>query len=821
MDLKLGTQGLKGENVSLEDFLARIGTGKAILFTGAGFSLNTKNLDKDEPPLANGLAQKIAELGEMEPSDSLMYVSDYYLTYKSKPALLNLLKDNFVLNEVSDDHVSICSVPWKRSYTTNYDNAIELSNRMNGKNIESLCTKDNPNDYINISNTCLHINGKIENSTIEDLESNIKLSNSSYISADSFITSNWFYRFRRDIESCTALVFVGYSLYDLDIQKLLFNNPSIKDRTYFITRKDATHEENYFLGKFGHVLTIGVDGFGNLIRENKSTIISQVHQDYTESLVKYENSSEIFDIRDSEVERFILHGDLKKTHLDRAISITQTIPYLIHRNHVKEVCDLIKGGDNVVLVSELGNGKSILLKNIISDLAKNGIDTFSLEDDEGDYLNDLDNLGKSNKKTVITVDDYGKHIDLIKHFDAIQPANIKFLITSRSSDHERYRNEFSLFESKFLEVSIDLLQKDEVQFFIDIIDNIGIWGNIANWSNERKIKYLMSKHHSQLSLILLDLFNSPYIVEKVQRVTNNLFKNSKHKDTAFSIALIEAVGIRAKSSLISELSLNNEIYDCKLTNDPSFRELFKVENNEAKSKSSLFSLSLIKNHFSANYIVEQLLLIVKHLNHEGGLSYEEKTVFKNLLKFSFIERLLPEQNRKNNLSKYYENLKVNVPWLKSNPHFWVQFGMSRLPYKDFKKAQDYFNQAYSFAKNKSNYHTENIDTQQARLYILQCLDAYDPIESVKYFQSADCLLHSLNDDIYKFRQVIKYKDIYINKFGEFPRKQKISFEHSCKKLYSSVEQASKDKKIRINDENTISKVVETLDFIINDIKVKR
>lgn len=821
MDLEIGTQGLKRVDVSLESFLSRISTGKAVLFTGAGFSLNTKNLNGKEPPLAKGLAKEIAKLGEMEPSDNLMYVSDYYLSYKSKPDLLNLLKNNFVLNEVSDDHISICSIPWKRSYTTNYDNAVEISNRKNGRNIESLCTEDNPNDYIHIGDICLHINGKIENSTVEHLESNIKLSNSSYISADCFTSSNWFYHFKRDLESCTALVFVGYSLYDLDIQKFLFDNQSIKERTYFITRKDATHEETYFLGKFGHVLAIGVDGFGKLIQDNKSTILDQQHEDYTESLVKYENTFDDINIRDAEVERFILHGDIKKSHIDKAISIAQSIPYLINRNYVQEICGLINEGNNVVLVSGLGNGKSIILRNVVANLTKNGIDTFTLEDDGGDYLSDLDVLSKTKKRIVVAVDDYDKYIELIKHFDNTKPANINLIITSRTSEHERHRHEFSKFESRFLEISIDILKKDEVEFFTSIIDNIGIWGDIANWSTERKTNHLIRKHHSQLSLILLDLFNSPYIVDKVKKITSVLFGNFKYKDTAFGIALIETVGLEAKSSLISEISLNNEIYDGKLTNDPSFRELFKIENNVASSKSSLFSLSLINNYFSANYIVDQLLLIAKHLNSEVGRSYEENRIFKALLKFSFIERLLPEQNRKNNLSKYYENLKISAPWLKTSPHFWVQFGMSRLPYKDFKKAQDYFDQAYSFAKNINNYHTENIDTQQARLYILQCLDANNPVESVKYFQAADDLLKSLNDDVYKFRQVIKYKDVYINKFVKFSSKQKVAFEHSCKNFQSAVERASKVGKISINDEKTITKVIESLDFIIKDIQVKR
>ena len=47
----------------------------------------------------------------------------------------------------------------------------------------------------------------------------------------------------------------------------------------------------------------------------------------------------------------------------------------------------------------------------------------------------------------------------------------------------------------------------------------------------------------------------------------------------------------------------------------------------------------------------------------------EQELFKSLLRFSFAERLLPEKGKLNSLSKYYEELKVRVGWLKFNPHF--------------------------------------------------------------------------------------------------------------------------------------------------------
>ena len=79
-------------------------------------------------------------------------------------------------------------------------------------------------------NCCIHINGSISSVSEEDLDSKFKLTRTSYVSPDSFVNSPWYYYFKKDLEQSSAVVFIGYSLYDIDIEKLLFSSPALRRR---------------------------------------------------------------------------------------------------------------------------------------------------------------------------------------------------------------------------------------------------------------------------------------------------------------------------------------------------------------------------------------------------------------------------------------------------------------------------------------------------------------------------------------------------------------------------------------------------------------
>ncbi|EFN7081102.1 SIR2 family protein, partial [Escherichia coli] len=765
----------KAQEVDTELLKRRISTGKAIAFTGAGFSLGTKNVLGSTPPMAGELAKKLSLLCNLEESEDLMFAADVALEYADNISVLDLLKDNYTLTSVSECHEKICKLPWKKFFTTNYDNSIELACLNIGKRIESVDLSYKPTNFLKKNNVCLHINGKIEGAEPEDLTSKIKLSDSSYLSPDSFVNSDWYYHFKKDLETASAIVFMGYSMYDMDVKKFLFENPELQEKTYFVVRDGADFKEIFTLRKYGHVLPIGVDRFSDLMKD----VQKQSHEDgviFTETLVKYEVFDTQTDFRDIDSERLFLYGDYEIEKLHDSIRRIETIPYFIKRDIIPVCLNNIKNNNNIIITGDLGNGKSIVLEMLAYELTVNGFHTYILRNNDGDYVSDLDQIIKHEGTAVIIIDNCSNHPGLIKHIFEVKADNLIYVFADRNSNDIKFNISLD-----FIEHNIDLLSSDEIASAVKIIDNLSTWQKFSALSTERKKRLVYEKYDAQLSLLLLGLINSPNIKTKIKQQTDLIYSNPDHKKSVFCICICEVANVEPTSSLVSEISGTNAIYHTSLRNSPPFNQIFKVNGATIKSKSSILSLSLLNNTFSDIYVRDVLLEIVERTDSIKDQDIEIKKIFKALLRFHIVERILPKNQSA--LDRYYEQLKYRCTWLMDSPHYWVQYAMCRLSFSDYNRAQNYLTNAYQKAETKKgSYHTDNIDTQQARLYLNQCLDHNNSSECYNLFNKAHALLVKLPNEGRKFRQVLLYKKVFDLKYQSFSKKNKTDFEQACKKL---------------------------------------
>ena len=133
-------------------------------------------------------------------------------------------------------------------------------------------------------------------------------------------------------------------------------------------------------------------------------------------------------------------------------------------------------------------------------------------------------------------------------------------------------------------------------------------------------------------------------------------------------------------------------------------------------------------------------------------------------------------------------MKRKVKWLIYDPQFWVQYAMAKIATPDFDKAQQYLDNAYAKAKHKDNYDTSNIDTQQARLYLLRATKAKFTLEAPKLFADAHRLLCKTPNDIYKYRQLYLYIEYYDKVFNLLDIKSKNNFIYSCKEILYIIQQ---------------------------------
>ncbi|KII73949.1 hypothetical protein RF11_03252 [Thelohanellus kitauei] len=803
----------KTKVVDIELLKRRISTGKAIAFTGAGFSFGTRNFLDSVPPMAGELAKKLSLLSNLEESEDLMFAADVAVEYVDSMLVLDLLKDNYTITSVSSSHEEICKLPWRKFFTTNYDNSIELACLNVGKRIESVDLSYRPTNYIKKNNICLHINGKVEGAEPEHLVSRIKLSDSSYLSPDSFVNSDWYYHFKKDLESASAIVFMGYSMYDMDVKKFLFENPELQEKTYFVVRDGADFKEIFTLRKYGQVLSIGIDGFSALVKG----IQKQSDEDgviFTESLVKYEVFDTQPEFRDIDSERLFLYGDYEIEKLHDSIRRIEAIPYFIKRDITPICLENIRKNNNIIITGDLGNGKSIVLEMLAYELTVNGYHTYVLRNNDGDYISDLDQISRHQDTAVVVVDNCSNYPSLIKHIFEIKADNLIYIFADRNSNNIKANIALD-----FIEHNIDLLSSKEIESAVKIIDNLSTWHKFSALSLERKKKLVYEKYSSQLSLLLLGLINSPNIKTKIKQQTDLIYSNPDHKKSVFCICICEVANVEPTSSLVSEISGTNAIYNISLRNSAPFNQLFKVNGTTIKSKSSILSLSLLNSTFSDIYVRDTLLEIVERTDSIKDQDLEIKKIFKSLLRFHVVERILPQNQSA--LDRYYEQLKFRCTWLMDSPHYWVQYAMCRLSFSDYSRAQNYLTNAYQKAETKNGtYHTDNIDTQQARLYLNQCLDHSNSSESFKFFDKAHALLEKLPNEGRKFRQVLLYKKVFDSKYQIFSRKNKVDFEQACKRM---LEQTKSDDghSLNTNMARFITSAEEVLSEIINTIMLER
>ena len=503
--------------MQIEEAIQHAIDGNALLFVGSGFSKGAVSLEGHEFLTGRELAKRLYnECGvSPAPDDDLAHASQRFRRKKSNDnELISLLERLYTVSEVSEAHKRFPEIDWSSIYTTNYDNILETAYQARKKKLVPLTPEKDGRDYVMKRNVCVHINGFIDNLTPATLNSSFKLTNASYLT-ESFLASNWAFMFRRAVETARAVFFVGYSMYDLDIQRIMYQNNVSKEKTFFIERPGLSEDEcaDLIQSEFGTVLSLGLQGFWTLY----DSVVASYQPKQLERLlhafdeIKVGASDQGF--RDDYVFDLLLKGQVRSEHVFEQFVHPRTAPpYFIHRLEHDRVMGALMGGQRDMIVhSDMANGKSVFLMGIACDAIRQGHRIFWLKDSAEHIADEIDAIAALPGSVVVIIENYTRRLDDIKHLSLRRSPDLTLIVSARTSLNDYAVDDLQeiLHDRKIFQIRLDFICEADLLKVCTLLDTYKFWGLRDAWPSWKKIKYLKEDCSSEWRSLLLEIIRSP------------------------------------------------------------------------------------------------------------------------------------------------------------------------------------------------------------------------------------------------------------------------------------------------------------------------
>lgn len=244
--------------MNLDEALEFVLAGRALLFTGAGFSRGAVNIRGTPFKAGRAFAAHLAKLSGLAEDTSLEDASEWFTGQHGKDRITDELQQEFTVKQVSPAQIEVLRHPWKRIYTTNYDNVAESAAAQAGKKLTPATLSDTVHALPKTGTLCVHLNGFIDRLNVPTLDSEIKLTDTSYLT-NIVAESPWAVTLRQDMDAARAIFFVGYSTADIDIRRLLYERPALKDKSFFVIGPQDDPVAVQKILRFGTITGLNLD----------------------------------------------------------------------------------------------------------------------------------------------------------------------------------------------------------------------------------------------------------------------------------------------------------------------------------------------------------------------------------------------------------------------------------------------------------------------------------------------------------------------------------------------------------------------------------
>lgn len=811
--------------MEFEEALSYINLGNCVLFVGSGFSVGATNSSHTKMTTGLKLAKIFYdECGESSDGGDLQDASDLYIQQFGVTTFVNRLKELFTIEDsinITGEQKFVTSLPWKRIYTTNYDNIIELGYEFSGRKIYPKVLSDNLVNLNDKTKLCIHLNGYIGRLDEASLDKEFKLTDQSYTSED-FVESDWISLFDSDLKTADAIFFIGFSMNsDLDIKRIVNRDPETYQKCFFIVWDKEKAPILRTLKNYGQVFPINVSGFVEAYK--KITPKTFRLEKYRCFDVVNNISKNPIEIMDKDIHNLLTLGTIDINKIVTSISFPEK-EYYIDRTIIPEIIDKIEhGSKRIIIHSDIANGKTMVLWGIALHLIRNKYNVYFYKERNYNIDDEVERICKNSAtKVVFIIDNYSnnrKIIDSIRLFGQ----NSIVILSERSVINEVATEWLFPKLGEFDEFDINVLSKQDREKLIHLLDHFGFWSEKAGYNMYQKDEYIATNCNGNIRNILLDLLKSKTVFDRFQSIINDIQNKQGYYETLLLMLIGKVFNIEFDLEKVSVILGRDKINSSAFRRNPTIAEFVNFNQGKIIVRSSLLAEIILSKLSSTKTVVNLLIIVFQKLDRFRHFDNYHQ-ILVTLLSYTNLQRVLNKKDPEysNNIYRFFESVKT-LNFCKENPHFWLQYAILVLSSRDYPRADKYFETSYSFAKKKQEFETFAIDNHYARYILENELESGSPETCMEAFYKAHNILmnpiHKTKVRFYPYRVAQNYYPFYEKFYSTMSSSDKKKFIKSCHEINDRA------KEYVINAESPRSKMdvrkaIKLLDQIINEVSEK-
>jgi len=496
----------------------------------------------------------------------------------------------------------------------------------------------------------IHLNGSIVDVSAASLRTGLTLTDYSYATSRLIDNTNWFKFFLRDMRSARAIIFVGYSLADLDIQRALISEPTLTRKTFFFISPTPDQLETDAIMEYGTLVPGGIDALISKIDYVSSDYDGLRFSPAFIALVEF-TSDTTLDSGATNAQKLtdqLIYGKLPESDVLHHERVFADRSYLVVRKQDRDAIEAIKLGPwrDILYVGELASGKSASALNITVHFIGEGYRVF-YANKGATLIDEIRKISGIKDKIVIVFENYASFKDEIREYASRRDKQHHAILTERAVIHDLA----SGFIDKTpelgptFEARLDRIEQEDVPAFEALVNFGGFWGERAGATEASRQRIIRTQLQCSLYKLLVEIIKS----EKVQAEIRNLLAPMSEDRKAMKLFIC--------SFIVNVLGFRFSINDWQTVFDGQWvrrvmrdygeqvRHFLAVQGDTIFPRAGVLSSHILKTFADDDIVRESLIELYARASKTGDTDPELVSLRIALTRYGSIEPIFSDKRK--------------------------------------------------------------------------------------------------------------------------------------------------------------------------------